>query len=60
MKASSYSEDAVQFGGGWFLGDGTGTGKGRQLDVLLTITIRPGTPVRVMVTRDLILDDEGD
>jgi type IV secretion system protein TrbI len=32
----------------------------RQLDVPPTITIRPGTPVRVMVTRDLILDDEGD
>jgi type IV secretory pathway VirB10-like protein len=32
----------------------------RQLDVPPTITIRPGTPVRVMVTRDLILDEEGD
>jgi type IV secretion system protein TrbI len=32
----------------------------RQFDVPPTITIRPGTPVRVMVTRDLILDDEGD
>jgi type IV secretion system protein TrbI len=32
----------------------------RQLDVPPTITIRPGTPVRVMVTRDLVLDDEGD
>jgi type IV secretion system protein TrbI len=32
----------------------------RQLDVPPTITVRPGTPVRVMVTRDLILDDEGD
>jgi type IV secretion system protein TrbI len=32
----------------------------RQLDVPPTITIRPGTPVRVMVTRDLFLDDEGD
>jgi type IV secretion system protein TrbI len=31
-----------------------------QLDVPPTITMRPGTPVRVMVTRDLILDDEGD
>jgi type IV secretion system protein TrbI len=32
----------------------------RQLDVPPTITIRPGTPIRVMVTRDLVLDDEGD
>jgi type IV secretion system protein TrbI len=32
----------------------------RQLDVSPTITIRPGTPVRVMVVRDLVLDDEGD
>jgi type IV secretion system protein TrbI len=32
----------------------------RELDVPPTITIRPGTPVRVMVVRDLVLDDEGD
>jgi type IV secretion system protein TrbI len=32
----------------------------RQLDVPPTITIRPGTPVRVMVVRDLILGDDGD
>jgi type IV secretion system protein TrbI len=32
----------------------------RQLDVPPTITIRPGTPVRVMVVRDLVLGSEGD
>lgn len=29
---------------------------GRQLDVQPTLTIRPGFPVRVLVTRDLVLD----
>lgn len=29
---------------------------GRSLDIPPTLTIRPGAPVRVMVTRDLILE----
>jgi type IV secretion system protein VirB10 len=29
---------------------------GRSLDVQPTLTIRPGFPVRVMVTRDLVLE----
>ncbi|MBC2861667.1 TrbI/VirB10 family protein [Stappia sp. 28M-7] len=32
----------------------------RQLDVPPTLTIRPGFPVRVIVTRDLILEPQGD
>lgn len=32
----------------------------RQLGVPPTLTIRPGFPVRVMVTRDLILEPQGD
>lgn len=32
----------------------------RQLDVPPTLTIRPGFPVRVIVTRDLILEPRGD
>lgn len=32
----------------------------RQLDVPPTLTIRPGLPVRVIVTRDLILEPRGD
>lgn len=31
----------------------------RQLDIPPTLTIRPGFPVRVMVTHDLILDPQG-
>ena len=31
----------------------------RQLDVPPTLTIRPGFPVRVIVTRDLILEPRG-
>ncbi|MDP3674834.1 MAG: TrbI/VirB10 family protein [Novosphingobium sp.] len=30
---------------------------GRELDVRPTLTIRPGFPVRVLVTRDLVLED---
>ena len=29
---------------------------GRQLDIAPTLTIRPGFPVRVLVTRDLVLE----
>ncbi|MGB3929964.1 MAG: TrbI/VirB10 family protein, partial [Sphingobium sp.] len=29
---------------------------GRSLNIAPTLTIRPGAPVRVMVTRDLILE----
>ncbi|WP_299211505.1 TrbI/VirB10 family protein [uncultured Tateyamaria sp.] len=32
----------------------------RQLNIPPTLTIRPGFPVRVMVTRDLILEPQGD
>ena len=32
----------------------------RQLQIPPTLTIRPGFPVRVMVTRDLILEPQGD
>ena len=32
----------------------------RQLAVQPTLTIRPGFPVRVMVTRDLVLEPYGD
>jgi len=32
----------------------------RQLQIPPTLTIRPGFPVRVMVTRDLILEAYGD
>ncbi|MEM7667353.1 MAG: TrbI/VirB10 family protein [Pseudomonadota bacterium] len=32
----------------------------RQLNIPPTLTIRPGFPVRVMVTRDLILEQQGD
>ena len=32
----------------------------RQIDVPPTLTIRPGFPVRVMVTRDLVLDPYGE
>lgn len=32
----------------------------RQLQVPPTLTIRPGFPVRVMVTRDLVLEPQGD
>ena len=31
----------------------------RQLDIAPTLTIRPGFPVRVMVTRDLVLEPYG-
>jgi type IV secretion system protein VirB10 len=31
---------------------------GRELNVRPTLTIRPGFPVRVLVTRDLVLDDD--
>jgi type IV secretion system protein VirB10 len=31
----------------------------RQLNVPLTLTIRPGFPVRVIVTRDLVLEPYG-
>lgn len=33
---------------------------GRQLDIAPTLTIRPGFPVRVLVTRDLVLEPYGD
>ncbi|MFG1230440.1 TraB/TrbI/VirB10 family type IV secretion system protein [Xanthobacter wiegelii] len=32
---------------------------GRQLDIAPTLTIRPGFPVRVIVTRDLVLESYG-
>nr|WP_264815585.1 TrbI/VirB10 family protein [Asaia krungthepensis] len=32
---------------------------GRQLDIAPTLTIRPGFPVRVLVTRDLVLEPYG-
>ncbi|KQT61213.1 MULTISPECIES: TrbI/VirB10 family protein [unclassified Aureimonas] len=32
---------------------------GRQLDIAPTLTIRPGVPVRVLVTRDLVLEPYG-
>lgn len=32
----------------------------RQLNIPPTLTVRPGFPVRVMVTRDLILEPQGD
>jgi len=32
---------------------------GRQLDIAPTLTIRPGFPVRVIVTRDLVLEPYG-
>jgi len=31
----------------------------RQIDIPPTLTIRPGFPVRVIVTRDLILEPQG-
>lgn len=33
---------------------------GRQLDIAPTLTIRPGFPVRVLVTRDLVLEKYGE
>lgn len=33
---------------------------GRQLDIAPTLTIRPGFPVRVLVTRDLVLENYGE
>ncbi|MEQ1671480.1 MAG: TrbI/VirB10 family protein, partial [Hyphomicrobium sp.] len=32
---------------------------GRQLNIAPTLTIRPGFPVRVIVTRDLVLEPYG-
>ncbi|MCY1244596.1 Bacterial conjugation TrbI-like protein [compost metagenome] len=32
----------------------------RQLDIVPTLTIRPGFPVRVLVTRDLVLEPYGE
>jgi type IV secretion system protein VirB10 len=32
----------------------------RELDIRPTLTIRPGSPVRVLVTRDLVLDDRSE
>lgn len=31
----------------------------RQLNIALTLTIRPGFPVRVIVTRDLVFEPYG-
>jgi type IV secretion system protein VirB10 len=31
----------------------------RQLDIAPTLTIRPGFPVRVLVTRDLLFESYG-
>jgi type IV secretion system protein VirB10 len=48
--------DALRFGAAGTLNQVGQQAVGKALDVPPTITVRPGAPVRVMVTRDLVLE----
>jgi type IV secretion system protein VirB10 len=48
--------DALRFGAAGTLNQVGQQAVGRALDVPPTLAIRPGAPVRVMVTRDLVLE----
>lgn len=51
---------AIRSGGQDTINDGGQQIIRRQLNVAPTLTIRPGFPVRVIVTRDLLLEPYGD
>jgi type IV secretion system protein VirB10 len=55
-QSSNDLEQALRFGFASSVNQAGQQVVGRSLQVQPTLTIRPGSPVRVMVTRDLVLE----
>jgi predicted RNA methylase len=56
--ASEDTEDAVQFRQGWFLGDGTGAGKGRQVAGIILDNMLKGRKRAVWISKsDKLIED---